>query len=178
MKILNYYASLGGNTGLVAKRIESAARGLGHNVETVVFEKGREVDFMAYDFVFIGTGVYGGLPQGDLLAGLRATMKAYKNGGQIRLGSPRIDKKVVTYCTYGGYFTGEEEAVTTTRVLYTLFDRLGFQRMGDWHIIGECKPEHMQRFNLEGRLGDIRGRPDESDLKAVEERVKGVLASS
>ncbi len=178
MKILNCYVSVGGNTERVAERIGTTARDLGHNVETIAFKQGTDIDFLAYDFVFIGTGVYGGLPQGDLLAYLRSCMKSYKKAGHIKPASPRIQKSVVTYCTYAGHFTGDAEAITTNRILYTLFDRLGFYLAGSWHVIGEYKPENMQKMNLNGRLGDIRNRPNENDLREIEEKVKGILITS
>ncbi len=175
MKILNFYASVGGNTERVAQRIGPVAADLGHEVETIAFKQGTEVDFLAYDFVFIGSGVYGGLPQGDLLAYLRSCMKSYKKAGHIKPGCPRISKTVVTYCTYSGNYTGDAEAITTNRVLYTLFDRLGFYQAASWQVIGAYLPENMQQMNINGRLGDIRNRPNENDLKEIEEKVKGIL---
>ena len=51
---------------------------------------------------------------------------------------------------------------------------LGYQIMGEWHIVGEF--HNVEDPNIKGRLGDIRGRPNEHDLLDVENRVKGVLA--
>ena len=46
--------------------------------------------------------------------------------------------------------------------------------MGEWNIVGEF--HKTKEPNINGRLGDIRGRPNESDLRDVENRVKGLLA--
>ena len=56
-----------------------------------------------------------------------------------------------------------------------LFDHLGFEILDEWYIVGEYVPEKFKDFNLIGRLGDIRGRPNTGDLKAIAERVKGIL---
>ena len=46
--------------------------------------------------------------------------------------------------------------------------------MGEWNIVGEFY--NMEEPNINGRLGDIRVRPNERDLLDVENRVKGLLA--
>jgi len=46
--------------------------------------------------------------------------------------------------------------------------------MAEWHIVGQF--HNKEDVNINGRLGDIRGRPNENDLMDVENRVKGLLA--
>lgn len=58
-----------------------------------------------------------------------------------------------------------------------LFDHLGYTILDEWYVIGEYKTERLQDMSVSGRLGDIRGRPNERDLRDVDERVKGVLGS-
>jgi flavodoxin len=58
MKVLNLYYSATGNTDRVAEQIERAVREAGHEVETIKAAKGIELDILAYDFAFIGSGVY------------------------------------------------------------------------------------------------------------------------
>ncbi|MGO9612398.1 MAG: flavodoxin family protein [Dissulfurispiraceae bacterium] len=62
MKILNPYYSATGNTDNVAGQIEKAAQKEGHEVITVKAAKDIETDILAYDFIFIGSGVYMWMP--------------------------------------------------------------------------------------------------------------------
>jgi len=48
--------------------------------------------------------------------------------------------------------------------------------MGEWNIVGEF--HKTDEPNINGRLGDIRGRPNESDLLDVENRVKALFSGS
>jgi hypothetical protein len=81
----------------------------------------------------------------------------------------------VSFCTFSGTHIGENEAVPLTKWFSSFLEHLGCQVMAEWNIVGEFhKPgEH----NTNGRLGDIRGRPNEGDLLDVETRVKGLLAA-
>ena len=47
--------------------------------------------------------------------------------------------------------------------------------MGEWHIVGEYNTENLRKYSIDGRLGDIRGRPNAQDLQDVTEKVKGVF---
>lgn len=62
MKVLNLYCSVTGNTEKVAKQIESAVLKAGHDVETIRVLKIVDLDLLAYDSVFVGSGVYAWLP--------------------------------------------------------------------------------------------------------------------
>ena len=44
-----------------------------------------------------------------------------------------------------------------------LFDHLGYTIIAEWYIVGEYKTERLQGHSVAGRLGDIRGRPNEVD---------------
>lgn len=79
------------------------------------------------------------------------------------------------YVTYGGVHTGVNEAVPAAKYMAQLFDHLGFDLLGEWYFVGEYKPEGFQEFNVNGRLGDVRGRPNADDLRAAAELVKGAL---
>ena len=56
-----------------------------------------------------------------------------------------------------------------------LFDHLGFDLLGEWSFVGEYRPEGFREFNVSGRLGDIRDRPNREDLKTAAALVKGAL---
>ena len=67
MKVLNLYYSATGNTDRVAEQIEETVREAGHEVETIKAAKDIELDILAYDFAFIGSGVYYWLPGKPLM---------------------------------------------------------------------------------------------------------------
>lgn len=176
MRVLNLYFSSTGNTTKVAERIDQTIKSAGHELDSIKVTKDTEVDIFKYDLVFAGSGVYEwlpGKPLRDLFAKLR---KKYVQDGLIKPSSPRIvEKKAVVYCTYGGAHTGINEAVPATKYMAQIFDHLGFPIIEEWFVVGEYNPENLKAMSYEGRLGDIRGRPDEHDLKEIEEKTKAIL---
>ncbi len=52
-------------------------------------------------------------------------------------------------------------------VLYAgqFFEHLGFTVVGEWYIVGEFHGS--LEASTQGKLGDIRGRPNEEDLRTV-----------
>ncbi len=175
MKALNLYFSSTGNTEKVADRITNALRDQGVEVDSVRVKDAGDIDLLDYDFLFLGSGVYEwlpGKPVQSLLADLR---KIYVEQGEIKPSSPRrTGKKAVVYCTYGGAHTGVNEAMPAAKYMAQIFDHLGIDIVGEWYIIGEYHGK-LEEFSQTGRLGDIRGRPNEQDLQEVTELVKGVL---
>jgi hypothetical protein len=134
------------------------------------------VDILKYDFVFVGSGVYGQLPGEPLIRLHRKLLQRYSRVGEIKYASPkRAKKRVVIYCTYGGVHTGVNEAIPAVKYLGQLYDHLGYTIVGEWYIVGEYETE---RPSTEGRLGDIRGRPNENDLNDIAGRVIGVIIAS
>ena len=94
MKVLNLYFSTTGNTEKMAKQIEKAAKDAGHEVETIKITKNAEVDILAYDFVFVGSGVYTWLPGKPMMEFLGHTRERYGQLGEIKPSSPRrVGKK-------------------------------------------------------------------------------------
>jgi hypothetical protein len=176
MKTLNLYYSSTGNTGKVAGRIDQTLEELGTSHTSIQAGSEIDVDVLAYDFVFVGSGVYAwlpGTPLQDLLTRLR---KGYVKDGAIKPASPKLPgKKAAIYCTYGGAHTGINEAVPAVKYMAQLLDHLGFTILGEIYVVGEYVPENMREMSQSGRLGDIRGRPDEHDLDEVEQRVRGLV---
>lgn len=176
MTILNLYFSATGNTEKVAMRIQETVQDLGRKVDTVKITPETQLDILQYDFVFVGSGVYGQLPGKPVMEVFRKHIREYVQKGEIKPASPRRPSaKTVVYCTYGGAHTGVNEAVPAVKYMGQLFDHLGYAIVAEWYVIGEYKPENMSGHSVAGRLGDIRGRPNEEDLRDVAERVKGVL---
>ena len=177
MKILNLYFSSTGNTEKVATRIGQTAQELGHEVKALkITSKDTEVDILQYDVIFAGSGVYGQMPGEALIEFHRRLFREYREKGEIKPAAPRRSSaKAIIYCTYGGVHTGINEAIPVVKYMGQFFDHLGYEIVGEWYIVGEYHPEAMRSHSVTGRLGDIRGRPNEEDLRDVAERVKGIL---
>jgi hypothetical protein len=177
MNVLNLYFTSTGNTEKVAMSIGETAQDLGHKVDTVkITTEDIEVDILDYEFVFVGSGVYALLPGQPLIELFRGLLRKYGRDGEIKLAAPRRPSaKTVVYCTYGGAHTGVNEAIPTVKYLGQLFDHLGYTIVAEWYIVGEYKPERFREHSIVGRLGDIRGRPNEEDLQQVAEKVKGIF---
>jgi hypothetical protein len=56
-----------------------------------------------------------------------------------------------------------------------LFEHIGFEVAGEWHTVGEFHKR--EDLSTMGKLGDIRGRPNEKDLAEIEELVSGLVKS-
>jgi len=180
MNVLNLYFSSTGNTEKVALKVRDTVKELGHNVETVKITDGNiDVDVLKFDFVFVGSGVYGQLPGKPMIELHRKLLQKYNKEGEIKLASPRRHSaNVVVYCTYGGVHTGINEAIPAVKFMGQLYDHLGYTIVEEWYVVGEYKPDRLRNNSIGGRLGDIRGRPNKEDLKDVAEKVKGILKAS
>ena len=175
MRVLNMYFSTTGNTEKIAKQIEKALLDTGHEVETVKVTKNSEVDILAYDFVFIGSGVYTWLPGKPMMEFLGQTCERYGQLGEIKPGSPRRPgKKAVVDRSFGGGHTGVNEAMPAVKFMGQLFDHLGYEILSEWYFVGEFHGR-LQHLSASGRLGNIEGRPNEADLQDIYERVIGIL---
>ena len=177
MNILNIYYSSTGNTKRVADIIAETADKEGHPVETIRIKPDMAPDFdlLDYDFVFAGSGVYEWLPGKPVLSLFSKLAKHYRKLGNIEQPARRRrTKQAVVYCTYGGTHTGSNEAVPTVKYMGQLFDHLGFEIAGEWYVVGEFHGAYLD-FSKKGKLGNITGRPNDSDLQSVAEMVKGTL---
>lgn len=175
MKVLSLYYSATGNTDKVAGRIEAALRDIGHEVESIKADKDIELNVLAYDFVFIGSGVYSWLPGKPLMDLIERLRKEYAGSGEIKPASPRRPgKKVVVYCTFGGGHTGANEALPAVKYMGQLFDHLGYEIIDEWYLTGEFHGK-LHHLSTTGRLGNILGRPNEADLQEISQRVFGIM---
>jgi hypothetical protein len=177
MNVLNIYFSSTGNTEKVAIKIQETVRKLGHTVKTVnVTSDDMDVDVLQFDFVFVGSGVYGQLPGEHMIKLHRKLLRKYNREGEVKPASPRRSMaNAVVYCTYGGVHTGVNEAIPAVKFMGQLYDHLGYNIVGEWYIVGEYKTERFRDSSIGGRLSDIRGRPTTKDLEEVAEKVKGIL---
>lgn len=181
MKVLNVFYSVTGNTKKIALQIEKTIRTQGHEVVNTEVTKNTDkddLDFLDYDFVFVGTGVYIWLPPQEMINLWKNLQKKYVKSGDIKSYAPRrVNKKAVTYCTFAGPHTGINEATAVPKFLGQILDHLGFEVVTEWFFEGQfnSNDSFYTQFNTRGRMGDITGRPNEDDLKRVDSMVSGIL---
>lgn len=176
MKILHLYFSTTGNTQKVAGQIEKTLRQLGHEVDMVQAGKDAAPDLLAYDLIFMGSGVYSWLPGKPLLELIGRLREEYARAGEIKPAAPRRPgKRAVIYCTFGGGHTGANEAVPAVKYMGQLFDHLGYEVIAEWYVPGAFRGGNLQHLSATGRLGNIEARPDEHDLQEIAEKVTGTL---
>ncbi|VBB09162.1 Hypothetical protein LUCI_4448 [Lucifera butyrica] len=179
MKILNLFCSCTGNTKKIALQIEKTVQLLNHEVNTIevtATTNENAFNFLDFDFVFIGSGVYSWLPPKFMCDFLGAMLKKHIKQGDVKGCAPRIaGKRAVTYCTYGGAHTGINEAVMTPKYLGQLLDHLGFEMVTEWLFECQYNSEGYTHWSVDGRLGDITGRPNDDALRRVGALVTGIL---
>lgn len=179
MRVLNLFYTSTKNTEKVAQQIHDVIEELGYPIDTInVTSPKQDIDILQYNMVFVGSGVYGQLPGHPLIDLHRRLLQQYNEAGEVKPASPRRPSTyTVIYCTYGGVHTGINEAIPAVKFLGQLYDHLGYSIVGEWYIVGEYLTENLRNRSVDGRLGDIRGRPNEQDLREVKEKVLGLFRS-
>jgi len=72
-----------------------------------------------------------------------------------------------SYQWHPGPHTGISEAIPAGKYLGQFFDHLGFNVLDEWYVVGEFHGN--EEYSTRGRMGDIRGRPNQEDLKKIRE---------
>lgn len=166
MKAVVIYWSKTGNTVKVAEAIRAGLEEAGAEVACLETEEAAGVDWFDYDLVCMGFPSYQWRPPKPVEGYLQSKFAQYRQDGRIKTGAPRVPgKNALIFCTYSGPHTGINEAIPAGKVAGQFFDHLGITVLDEWYVVGEFhgSEEHSTR----GRLGDIRGRPDEQDLARV-----------
>jgi hypothetical protein len=97
---------------------------------------------------------------------LKRAFDRYRKQDRVHVGAPKIPgKHALIFCTYSGPHSGLDEATPAGDYAGQFFVHLGFEVLDKWYIVGEFHGS-LENSTL-GRLGDIRGRPDEQDLAQV-----------
>jgi hypothetical protein len=122
------------------------------------------VDWFEYDLVCVGFPSYQWHLPEEVDIFLKNKLNGYRQQGRIKPGSPKVSgKNALVICTYSGPHTGISEAIPAGKYVGQFFDHLGFTILDEWYVVGEFHGS--EEHNSKGRLGDIRGRPDQEDLK-------------
>jgi len=174
MKALVLYDSLGGNTEKVADRIHKTLAQGGVESEFIKVAVDTDIDLYDYDLLFLGSPVIAWGPTNTMRDFVMGKLRDYHKD-RIKPSAPlRPGKFGVSFCTFSGTHIGESEAVPLTKWFSSFLGHLGCLVMAEWNIVGQF--HNKEDVNINGRLGDIRGRPNENDLMDVENRVNGLLA--
>jgi hypothetical protein len=176
IKSLVLYSSVTGNTEKVAQRIAEVLRRKGHDVAIVKVDDKTNVDFLAYNLVFLGSAVHQWLPTNMLVNYVKRMLKTYFTSSVIVPCCPiRPGKYAVCFCTYSGPHTGVSEAIPATKWMRAFLEHVGFTVLEEWYTVGEFKKS--EENSTKGRLGNIKGRPDKHDLAEIENKVIGIIHS-
>jgi flavorubredoxin len=174
MKAAILYWSKTGNTEKVALAVRESLEAAGTQVLFKRTEEAEEVDFYDYDLICIGFPSYRWHPPKPVDVFLKAKFGEYHRQGRVRVGAPRVPgKNALIFCTYSGPHTGINEAIPAVKYVGQFFEHLGFAVLDEWYVVGEYHGSE-EKSTL-GRLGDIRGRPNEQDLRKVRQAVMRLL---
>lgn len=160
------YWSRGGNTEKVAQAIREGLEKAGAEVSFYPLDAAADVDFYAYDLVCLGFPSYQWSPPEPMDKFLKEKFSAYRRQGRVKVSAPPLPgKHALIFCTYSGPHSGIREAVPAGLYAGQFFEHLGFTVLDEWYVVGEF---HGSLENsTRGRLGNIRGRPNEEDLRQV-----------
>jgi flavodoxin len=157
MKALVVYWSKTKNTEKVAHTIKE---GLLESCVDIVFKRTEEAadeDFFDYDLVCACFPTYQWLPPKPANDFFMKKLAEYREQGRVKLGAPKVPgKNALICCTYSGPHTGVNEAIPAGKYVGQLFE-------GEFH--------GSEARSTMGKLGDIKGRPNEEDLQKVREDV-------
>jgi hypothetical protein len=174
MNAIIIYWSGTGNTKKVAETIHNSLQNGGVNSVLKRMEEAKTEDLYEYDLIFIGAPSHMWHPPAPVQEYVREKLNYYGRQGRIKLGAPKLPgKKGVVFVTCSGPHTGINEAIPAGKWLGQFLEHLGFDQVGEWYVIGEV--HGLEDENTKGRLGDIRGRPNEQDLASIARAVKELL---
>jgi FMN-dependent NADH-azoreductase len=166
MKTIIIYWSKSGNTEKVAMAMDEGFREAGVEVVLKRVEDVGEVDFYAFDLVCIGFPSYQWRVPKPMDEFINSKFNAYRSQKRVKEGAPKLPgKHALIFCTYSGPHTGIREAVPPVLYAGQFFEHLGFTIVGEWYVVGEFHGS--LEASTKGRLGDIRGRPNQEDLHNV-----------
>lgn len=176
MRSLIIYFSATGNTKKVADAIRGALEEADVPITFLEVKEAARVELYDYDLVFLGAPSIEFLPAEPVLRFIKERIKLHRGRGDIKLCAPEIPgKTAVVFCTYSGPHTGINEATTAGKYMGQLFEHLGFRVADEWYVVGEFHGS--EECSTMGRLGDIRGRPNQKDLAKVKSDVHNLVRS-
>ena len=173
-KALIIYWSATGNTEKVANAIRTGLEKEGTTPTVAKAEDADGEELYDYDLVFLGAPSYQFLPPKPVLEFIGRKMAHHRRRGDIKLCAPKLPGKgAVVFCTYSGPHTGVDEAITVGKYMGQFLAHIGIDVLAEWYVVGEFhgRPDH----STKGRLGDIRGRPNQQDLADIEAKTREIV---
>jgi hypothetical protein len=175
MQAIIIYWSAGGNTEKVAQAVYEVLSAADLDVILKSVEDAGDVDYFAYDLVCVGFPSYQWHPPKPMDSFLKHKFNEYHKQGRIRVSAPKIPgKHALIFCTYSGQHTGLREATPAGLYAGQFFEHLGFTVLDELYVVGQFHGD--EEANTKGRLGDIRGRPNEKDLEEVKQNMAHCLS--
>ena len=171
-KVLVLYWSKGGNTRKVAETIHATVQGCGLSSEIVEITADLEIDAFAYELVFMGAPVYNNLGPQPVMKFLQ---RLRSRAAYVASAPEKPRRYVVLFCTFGGGHTGVGEALPLLKYIGQVFEHEGVRVVEEWPVVGDFPGANDPAYNTTGRLGNVTGRPDQSDLRVVAGQVSGLL---
>lgn len=167
IKSLIIFWSITGNTKKVADAIRRGMEKAGINPIVKTVEEATCENLFDYDVVCLGSPSHYFLPAEPVLHFIREKMKEYGKDGAIKPCAPKLSGKCgIIFCTYSGPHTGVDEAIPAGKCMQQFLAHLGFEVKAEWYVIGEFHGNEL--LSTKGKLGNIKGRPNEHDLAKVE----------
>lgn len=165
MALLVYWSKTG-NTEKVALAIKEGLEVAGLNVVMKTIAESEDLDFLDYDLVCIGSPTYQWHPPPPMDDFLKKKHNRYCDEGKVKLAAPKIrGKKALVFCTYSGPHTGIQEVIPAGKYISQFLEHLGFTILDEWYILSDYRG--WKEGNIEGRMGDIRGKPSQEDLLKI-----------
>ena len=174
MKAAIIYWSKTGNTEKVALAIKEALEARQAEITYIRAEEAGDLDWFDYDLVCIGFPTYSWRPPKPVDEFLNQGFGRYRKQGRVKTGAPVIPgKRALIFVTYSGPHTGIDEATPAGDYAAQFFAHVGFAILDKLYVVGEFHGS--EENSTMGRLGDIRGRPNERDLDQVRNTVNNLL---
>jgi hypothetical protein len=173
-KSLILYASKTGNTEKIALRFKKAFEKKGWQCDIFKIDKNTDtknqpVDFNNYDFLCVGSPVYGAQPWKEIMNFMDVNpLNPHHVGKDGRRSYKKVvlgPKKGIVFVTYAGPHLGPKEAAPALISLEVEMEHLKFECIGSFACPGVNREIDVGN---EGWHGDISGRPNERDLLKAE----------
>ncbi|HSV48811.1 MAG TPA: flavodoxin domain-containing protein [Candidatus Acidoferrales bacterium] len=168
------YWSKTGNTEKVDNTIKQGLEEAKVEVTLKRPEEAENLDYFAYDLVCVGCPSYNWHTPEPMARFLKKKFDFYRENGKVRLGAPQVDgKRAVVFVTYSGPHTGIDEATPVGKDIGQYFEHIGIHVVAEWYVLSEF--HGAKEPNREGRLGDLRGKPDAEQLQNIKDKASQIL---
>jgi hypothetical protein len=165
-KAIILYWSNTGNTEKVALAIKKGLEAAGIEVSIAKITEAKDIDYFDYDLVCVGTPSIQWHPPSQVTNFLLKNFDKYEEEKKIKVGAPKIaGKYALVFCTYSGPHTGIREAKPVGLYVGQFFEHIGFTVLDKWYILGEFHGSYDR--STKGKMGNIRGKPTEEELKKI-----------